>query len=616
MRFGMGHRVSSRIEDYALIGDCETAALVSRAGSVDWLCFPRFDSDACFAALVGTPENGRWLIEPCQPNRTARRNYIDGTLVAETHLETSSGAVTITDFMPPRRGASHLCRIVKGTRGVVEMRTELLIRFGYGALLPWITRLDDSTVKAVSGPDMLVLRTPVVLKTENLRTAGHFRVSEGQTVAFVLSYGPSYLDVPPAIDPVGALRETQEFWTEWSSRFMHRHEWSAAVLRSLITLKALMYQPTGGIVAAPTTSLPEQLGGPRNWDYRFCWLRDATFTLLALMNCGYYDEAKAWRSWLLRAVAGDPAQVQIMYGMSGEHRLPEWEASWLNGYQGAKPVRIGNAASKQVQLDIYGEVMDALHHGRSGKLGASEAGWELQRELLAHLEKIWKHPDEGIWEVRGGPRHFTYSKVMAWVAFDRAVKSAEQFGLPAPIELWRRIAGEIHEEVCQKAFDREAGAFVQSYDSRELDASVLLIPLVGFLPPTDKRVHSTLRMIEQKLMRDGFVLRYDPVASKDGLPGSEGAFLACSFWLADNFMLVGRRADAERLFRRLLALRNDLGLLSEEYDPKAKRLVGNFPQAFSHLALINTAHNLSTGEKPAEQRSGQTAILPGDRASA
>jgi GH15 family glucan-1,4-alpha-glucosidase len=597
----------SKIEDYAILGDCETSALVARDGSVDWLCWPRFDSGACFAALLGGPENGRWIIAPCDANARTTRRYRANTLILETDIETAEGEVTLIEFMPPRGKASDLVRIVLGKRGKVTMRTELIIRFGYGNSIPWVTRHEDRTLCAVSGPDMVVLRTPVSLRGEGRKTVGEFTVSAGDMVPFVLTYGASHLEHPARIDPMAALADTETFWRDWSSQFQGADEWSEPVLRSLITLKALTYRPTGGIVAAATTSLPEQLGGPRNWDYRFCWIRDATFTLLALMNAGYYEEAKSWRAWLVRAVAGDPSQVQIMYGLAGERRLIEWEVPWLAGYEGAKPVRIGNAAAEQMQLDMYGEVMDALHHARKGKLAADEAGWTLQRELLKHLETIWVKLDQGIWEVRGGSRQFTYSKVMAWVAFDRGIKSVEQFGLKGPVERWRVIRTRIHDEVCREGFNPEIGAFVQSYGSKELDASVLLIPLVGFLPPNDPRVRSTVEAIERHLMVDGFVLRYDPGASSDGLPGSEGAFLACSFWLADNLVLLGRHDDARRLFQRLLALRNDVGLLSEEYDPRTKRLVGNFPQAFSHITLVNTAYNLSREHKPAEQRSGHPA---------
>jgi GH15 family glucan-1,4-alpha-glucosidase len=595
----------SKIEDYALLGDCETSALVARDGSIDWLCWPRFDSGACFAALLGGPENGRWIIAPCEVSGRTTRRYRANTLILETDIETAEGDVTLIEFMPPRGKASDLVRIVLGKRGKVTMRTELIIRFDYGRSIPWVTRREDRTLCAVSGPDMVVLRTPVPLRGEGRKTVGEFTVSAGDTIPFVLTYVASHLPLPAEIDPMAALADTEAFWRDWSSRFQGADEWSEPVLRSLITLKALTYRPTGGIAAAATTSLPEQLGGPRNWDYRFCWLRDTTFTLMAQMNAGYYEEAKAWREWLLRAIGGDPSKVQIMYGLAGERRLTEWEASWLAGYEGAKPVRIGNAAAAQMQLDIYGEVMDALHQARKGKLAANEAGWMLQQELLKHLETIWAKPDQGIWEVRGGPRQFTYSKVMAWVAFDRAIKSVEQFGLQGPVDKWRVIRMKIHDEVCREAFNPDIGAFVQSYGSKELDASVLLIPLVGFLPPSDPRVRSTVEAIERHLMVDGFVLRYDPGVSGDGLPGSEGAFLACSFWLADNLVLLGRRDDARRLFQHLLALRNDVGLLSEEYDPRAKRLVGNFPQAFSHITLVNSAYNLSRTHKPAQQRSAQ-----------
>jgi GH15 family glucan-1,4-alpha-glucosidase len=599
--------MASRIEDYAMLGDCETSALVARNGSVDWLCWPRFDSGACFAALLGGPKNGRWLIAPEKPNRDAARRYRENTLILETEIETEDGAATLIEFMPPRRTTSDLVRIVVGKRGAVAMRTELIIRFDYGSLVPWVTTREDGTLCAIAGPDMAVLRTPVPLRGEDRKTVGEFIVSAGEAVPFVLTYGQSHLEIPAAIDPIAALADTEAFWTEWSSQFHGAGEWSAPVIRSLITLKALTYQPTGGIVAAPTTSVPEELGGSRNWDYRFCWLRDSTFTLLALMNSGFYGEAKEWREWLLRAMAGDPSQMQTMYGLAGERRLTEWEIPWLDGYEGAKPVRIGNAASEQLQLDIYGEMMDAGHQARVGNIATDESGWALQLQLLKHLETIWDQPDRGIWEVRGDPRQFTYSKVMAWVAFDRAVKAIEQFNLEGPLEEWLALRAKIHDEVCREAFNSEIGAFVQSYGSSELDASVLLMSLVGFLPVDDPRIRSTVEAIERNLMQDGFVMRYDTDAHRDGLPGGEGAFLPCSFWLADNFVLLGRREDARRLFERLLELCNDVGLLSEEYDPRAQRLVGNFPQALSHIALINTASNLSRTNKPAEQRSGSSA---------
>jgi GH15 family glucan-1,4-alpha-glucosidase len=594
----------SRIEDYALLGDCETAALVARDGSVDWLCWPRFDSAPCFAALLGSEANGRWLIAPLDPQARRTRRYRGNTLILETEIETAEGAVTLTEFMPPRGAASDLVRLVSGRRGQVRLRTELIVRFDHGSLVPWVTRLAPDTLRAVCGPDMVVLRSPVPLRGQDKTSVAEFTVRAGEVVPFVLSYGRSHLPPPRPVDPAAALADTEAYWEEWARRFQGAGRWSEPVMRSLITLKALTYRPTGGIVAAPTMGLPEQLGGPRNWDYRYCWLRDATFTLLALMNSGYHEEARAWRRWLLRAVAGDPAQVQIMYGLRGERRLTEWEVPWLAGYEGSRPVRVGNAAAKQLQLDIYGETMDALHHGRESGLAAGGADWMLQQELLAHLESIWDQPDEGIWEVRGGRQHFTYSKVMAWVAFDRCIRAVEQYGLAGPVDHWRELRDRIHQQVCARGFDAGLHSFVQSYGSRELDASLLLIPLVGFLPPTDARVRGTVEAIESQLMSDGFVLRYDTRSGHDGLPGDEGAFLACSFWLADNLVLIGRREDAERLYERLLSLRNDVGLLAEEFHPRAQRLIGNFPQALSHIALVNTAHNLYQEHKPAEQRSG------------
>ncbi|HUY68256.1 MAG TPA: glycoside hydrolase family 15 protein [Alphaproteobacteria bacterium] len=595
--------MSQNIENYALIGDCESAALVGLDGSIDWLCWPRFDSPACFAALLGHAGNGRWLISPRDAAATVRRRYRGNTMILETTIETESAAVTLVDFMPLRGQTSDLVRIVFGVRGQMRMWTELVIRFDYGSLVPWVTHADDETLLAVSGPDMLVIRTPVKMHGEHMKTIGDFTVSAGEVVPFVLTYSPSHLKPPRRIEPLAALASTESYWERWSHRFTGAGEWSGPVLRSLLTLKALTYRPTGGIVAAPTTSLPEQLGGTRNWDYRYCWLRDATFTLQAFINGGYHEEANDWRNWLLRAVAGDPAQVQIMYGLAGEHRLPEWEAPWLGGYENSKPVRIGNAAAQQMQLDIYGEIMNVLYHGRATKLSAGETGWTLQRELLQHLETIWHKPDEGIWEVRGGRRQFTYSKMMVWVAFDRSIRAVEQFGLEGPVERWRTIRKTIHDEVCAKAFNADLNAFTQSYGSAELDASVLLIPLVGFLPADDPRVIGTVAAVERHLMPDGFVRRYDTSSGHDGLPEGEGAFLACSFWLADNYVLMDRHDDAKRLFERLLALRNDVGLLAEEYDPRVGRLVGNFPQAFSHLALVNTAYIIDRAQKkPAERR--------------
>ena len=597
--------MTSRTEDYALIGDCETAALVGKDGSIDWLCWPRFDSPACFAAILGTPEHGRWQISPSDPNVAVTRRYRDGTLILETCFSDADGEAVLTDFMPLRDQASDIVRLVTGTRGRMRMQIELVLRFDYGFTVPWVTRTEDGALRAIAGPDMVVLRTPVPLHGEDRRTRGEFTVSSGETVSSVMTHAPSHHNVPRPIDPGSALDETEAFWREWSGKYTRQHPHREAVIRSLITLKALTYAPTGGIIAPPTTSLPEQIGGTRNWDYRYCWLRDATFTLLALMNAGYYDEAQCWRDWLLRAAAGAPEQLQILYGIRGERRLPEWEANWLPGYERSKPVRIGNAASLQLQLDVYGEVVDATYQGWVGGLEPSETGWDFQRAILRHLETVWCEPDEGIWEARGHRQHFTFSKVMAWVAFDRAVKAMEQFALAGPGERWRSLRDEIHREVCERGFNPGLNAFTQAFGSQELDASTLLIPVVGFLPPEDKRVVGTVAAIEKRLLHDGFVLRYDTGSSEDGLPAGEGAFLACSFWLADAYLMLGRRRDAAKLLERLLSLRNDVGLLSEEYDPIASRLVGNFPQALSHIALVNSVHNLMEPEKPTEQRSGR-----------
>jgi GH15 family glucan-1,4-alpha-glucosidase len=591
----------ARIEDYAMIGDCRTAALVSRDGSIDWFCCPRFDSDACFAALLGSREHGCWSIAP-RAEASVTRRYRPNTLVLETHFETEEGAATLIDFMPPGDRHSTIMRLLVGTRGKVTMGTELILRFGYGAVVPWVTRLEDGSLRAIAGPDMVVLRTPVHLHGADMTTVGEFTVNKDDTIPFVLSYLPSHLPLQAPFDPMTALHDTETFWQDWSAKCRPAGPWSEAVLRSMITLKALTYAPTGGIVAAPTTSLPEQLGGERNWDYRFCWLRDATLVLLSAMNAGYYEEAQAWRDWLLRAVAGSPDQLQIMYGIAGERRLTEWIAPWLPGYENSAPVRIGNAAHSQLQLDVFGEIMDVHYQARRSGLSTNESGWAVQLAFLEHLKKIWQEPDEGIWEVRGAPRHFTHSKVMAWVAYDRSIKSAETFGLEGPLDEWRNLRDEISAEVCAKAFDNELGTFVQSYGSKQLDASLLLMPCVGFLPVSDPRVVGTITAIERRLLRDGFVMRYDTEQTDDGLPPGEGAFLACNFWLVDVYVLQGRVADAERMFRRLIALRNDVRLLSEEYDLRLKRLVGNFPQAFSHMALVNTAYNLTRAEKPVEQR--------------
>jgi GH15 family glucan-1,4-alpha-glucosidase len=583
------------IEDYALIGDCKTAALVSRAGSIDWLCWPRFDSAACFADLLGTGDNGHWRIAPADPDARVRRWYRDGSVVLETVFSTADGEVAVIDFMPLGHEQSSVIRVVQGRRGRVDMRMRFALRFDYGAAVPWVTRLeDDSGIVAVAGPDMAVLRTPAPLEGKDLTTVSCFTVEEGETVPFVLTHAESHLHPPKALDALACLTETETFWVRWSRRGTYKGPYEDAVRRSLVTLKALTYHPTGGIVAAPTTSLPEQLGGTRNWDYRYCWLRDATITLLAFMHAGYYEEAQAWRDWLHRSVAGSPEQTQIMYGIAGERRLLEWEADWLPGYQGARPVRIGNAAHAQLQLDVFGEVMDALHQARVGGLAAAPESWDLQRKVIERLEAIWTEPDEGIWETRGGRRHFTFSKVMAWVALDRAIRSAESFGLDGPLDRWRALRAHIHETVCKQGYDAARGTFVQSFGGCELDASLLLIPLVGFLPPNDPRVRNTLAAIERELKCDGFILRYNTAEANDGLPPGEGAFLACSFWLVDNYALQGRWREAQELFERLLSLRNDVGLLAEEYDPVNSRQLGNFPQAFSHVSLIGSALTLGT----------------------
>ncbi len=595
--------MANRIENYALIGDLQTAALCKNDGSIDWLCWPRFDSGACFAALLGNSDNGCWKIAPADAVEKISRRYRDRTLILETEFHTAEGTVVVTDFMPLRGHHSHIVRIVRGTRGFVRMHMDLILRFDYGQSVPWVTRLDDGTIRAIAGPDMVVLRTPVELRGENLKTVSDFTVAEGQVIPFVLSYCASYANLPEAVDAAKALAATQNFWLKWTARSPATGPWTEAVTRSLITLKALTYLPTGGIVAAPTTSLPEQAGGERNWDYRFCWLRDATFSLQALMHAGYDEEASAWQGWLLRAVAGSPDQAQIMYGVAGEKRLNEWTIPELAGFNGARPVRIGNAASTQLQLDVYGEVADAALHSRQAGLPQNEAAAGVQNIVLEHLEKIWREPDQGIWEVRGPKRHFTHSKVMAWVAFDRGIKSIEQFGLDGPAEHWKEIRDVIHEEVCREGFDPKVGSFVQSYGAKDVDASLLMLPLVGFLPIDDPRIAGTIAKIERDLMCDGLVQRYDTRTTADGLPTGEGVFLACSFWLADIYILQGRTKEAEDLFERLVAMCNDVGLLAEEYDPKAKRQMGNFPQAFSHVALINTALNLSKPHGPAAERS-------------
>ena len=594
---------STPLEDYAIIGDCETAALVSRRGSIDWLCWPRFDSAACFAALLGNADHGRWAIEAVAAEARYSRRYRGNTLILETTIDTTDGTVTLIDFMPPRGSNSDVVRIVRGDRGNVRLRTELVLRFDYGRTVPWVSHLPDGALCAIAGPDMVILHTPVPLHGERMRTVGEFEVREGQSVSFVLTHGASHLPPPHAADAAAALTATEAFWTEWIGHGRTDGPWAAAVNRSVLTLKALTYAPTGGVVAAPTTSLPEQIGGIRNWDYRYCWVRDATLTLLALMNAGYFEEARAWRDWLLRAAAGAPAQMQIMYGVAGERRLTEYELPSLPGYEGSSPVRVGNAASDQLQLDVYGEVMDALYQARRGGLTPRESDWSFQRTLLEHVETVWAQPDEGIWEVRGPSQHFTFSKVMAWLALDRGIHTAEEFQLEGPIDRWKQVRRAIHDEVCARGFDRTLGSFVQAYGSEELDASLLLLPSVGFLPATDPRITGTIAAIERDLLVEGFVLRYNSKRTEDGLPPGEGAFLACSFWLADAYVLVGRMADARRMFENVLAIANDVGLLAEEYDPRLGRMVGNFPQAFSHVALINTAFNLGRATKPAAQRS-------------
>jgi GH15 family glucan-1,4-alpha-glucosidase len=580
------------IEKYALIGDCHTAALVGDDGSIDWLCFPRFDSGACFAAILGGPEYGRWLLAPVAEPSRVRRRYRGNSLILETEFDTPEGGVRIIDFMPLSDKRWDIVRIVEGLSGRVDLRMELIVRFDYGAIVPWVHRYEDILL-LTAGPDTLELAASVSVEGENMKSVAEFSVSAGQRESFVINYRPSHANTQPAIDPEQALTETEGLWREWSERCTYRGRWRDAVTRSLVTLKALTYKPTGGLIAAPTTSLPERPGGVRNWDYRYCWLRDATFTLNALLLAGYEDEAAAWREWLLRAIAGSPEDLQILYSVTGARRLDEYELAWLPGYEGSAPVRIGNAAAKQFQLDVYGEVMDTLHLARVTGLPPEPDAWRVQVALLKFLESHWAMPDEGLWEVRGPRRHFTHSKVMAWVAFDRAIRDAEQDGLDGPIEHWRELRDTIHAQVCEKGFDPRANAFVQSYDSNYLDASLLLIPQVGFLPADDSRVIGTIAAIERNLIVEGLVLRYSTATNVDALPAGEGTFLPCSFWLVDSYLLTGRRQEAEALFERLLSLANDVGLFAEEYDPRAKRMLGNFPQALTHMALVNTARLLS-----------------------
>jgi GH15 family glucan-1,4-alpha-glucosidase len=597
----MGMHVAGRIEDYALIGDMQTAALVCRDGTADWLCLPRFDSHAVFAGLLGTEEHGYWRLGPAHPASVDppaadRRRYRGDSLVLESEWDTPRGTVRVIDFMPPRDGAPQLVRIVEGVSGRVPMRSNLRMRFSYGWVVPWVHKVDGRTV-AVAGPDSVWLDTDTDTYGKHLTTYSDFTVRPGDRVAFTLSWQPSHREPPALPDPEGSLEATEGFWRDWVEQCTYHGPYRDAVVRSLITLKALTYAPTGGIVAAPTTSLPEEIGGVRNWDYRFTWLRDAAITLSSLLRTGYREEARAWREWLLRAVAGDPENLQIMYGIAGERELAEAELTWLPGYEGSQPVRIGNGAAGQLQLDVYGEVTEALHLAHMTGLSRNDYASILQLKLIRYLEEHWDEPDEGIWEVRGPRRHFVHSKVMAWVAVDRTVKLVESGDVDGPLERWRELRDEIHRDVCEKGYDAERNTFTQSYGSKELDASLLLIPQMGFLPPDDKRVIGTIEAIQRELSTsDGFVQRYPTAgeeAGVDGLQGDEGAFLACSFWLADDLAMIGRVEEARRLFEKLLALRNDLGLLAEEWDPRRKRQVGNFPQAFSHVPLIDTALRLT-----------------------
>jgi GH15 family glucan-1,4-alpha-glucosidase len=584
------------IEDYALIGDCHTAALVGIDGSMDWLCFPRFDSGACFAALLGGPEQGRWLLAPAAKVKSVQRRYRRDSLILETDFHTSRGSVRVIDFMPVSDERWDVVRIVQGLSGTVALRMELVVRFDYGSIVPWVRRSGDLLL-ITAGPDTLELAASVAVEGENMKTVAEFSVRKGKHESFVLNYRPSHFATRPGIEAGKSLKNTAAHWHKWSLRCRYKGRWRDSVQRSLITLKALTYWPTGGLVAAATTSLPEQPGGVRNWDYRYCWLRDATFTLNALLLAGYNEEATAWREWLLRAAAGSPGDLQIVYGVTGVRRLDEVELPWLPGYEASKPVRIGNAASNQFQLDVYGEVMDCLHLARAADMEPHPDAWNVQLALLRFLETHWDRPDEGLWEVRGPPQHFTHSKIMAWVAFDRAIRDAEKEGLEGPLETWRQLRESIHAQVCEKGFDAVNNTFVQSYETKFLDASLLLIPQVGFLAADDPRVVGTIAAIERHLMFDGLVLRYSTATNVDALPAGEGAFVACSFWLADSYLLTGRRKEAEALFERLLALGNDVGLFAEEYDPRAQRMLGNFPQALTHMALVNTARLLSMPEK-------------------
>jgi len=597
------------IEDYALIGNCRTAALVGRDGSIDWLCLPRFDSPACFAALLGTRDNGRWLLAPENGNARVERRYRRDTLVLETEFHTEAGRVRIVDCMPTWDGRCELVRVVEGLAGRVPMKMELVLRFGYGSVAPWVRRVDGS-LHATAGPDSVRLRAGVPTHGEDLRTVATFTVEAGQRVPFVLTHFASHEPAPLPVDPGAAVEEAERRWRSWCALSTYRGEWRDAVTTSLIVLKALTYSPTGGMVAAPTASLPEHIGQGRNWDYRYCWLRDATFTLYALLGAGYRKEAAAWREWLLRAASGEPRDLRVLYGVAGERDLPERTLDWLPGFEGSRPVRIGNAAALQRQLDVYGEVLDMLHVGRAVGLEIDEASWGLQVALLEYLESNWAQPDRGIWEMRAGPRHFTHSKMMAWVAFDRAVHAVERSRLAGPAERWRGLRDRIHAEICERAYDAELGTFVQYYGARRTDASLLLAPLVGFLPANDPRMLGTIAAVERELLVDGLVRRYDAESGVDGLPAGEGAFLPCTFWLADCHALAGHKDRAGVLFERLLSLRNDVGLLAEEYDPHARRQLGNFPQAFSHVGLVNTAANLSAHDGPGRHRSRRHRHAP------
>jgi GH15 family glucan-1,4-alpha-glucosidase len=596
--------MAARIEDYAMIGDCKTAALVSKAGVIDWLCLPRFDSMACFASLLGTPDQGCWSMAPAEASHACSRSYIDGSLILKTRFETRHGAFELLDFMPIDLDSSHIVRIVKGIRGHASVESNLIVRFDYGKTKPWVHNIDSDTIAMTAGPDMLILRTNQECRMDDERLISTFEIKEGDTVTFVLSYGPSHLPPPTTLEPAHLLQRTKAYWKGWSSRCGNAGRWTDTVKRSLITLKGLTYDPTGGIVAAVTTSLPERIGGERNWDYRYCWLRDATFTLLALLTAGYEEEADAWRAWLMRAIAGEPWQVQIMYGVAGEKRLEEWTLPWLRGYEGSAPVRVGNEAAHQLQLDIYGEISNVMTIAMEAGMPPLARGLELRELVLEHLEQTWSEPDAGLWEIRGEPQHFTHSKVMAWVAFDRAARYEQKHGQSAKYKHHRHVADEIHRSVCEHAVDPKRNCFVQAYENTYLDASLLLLPMVGFLPADDERMRHTVRDIEQHLVVDGLVLRYETETGVDGLPAGEGAFLACSFWLVENQILQGRLDEAEKLFERLVSLSNDVGLLAEEYDPHTKRQLGNFPQAFSHVALTNAAYSL------ARARENESASAP------